>query len=146
MEYCSGTDFSSTRDLQASTCGERAARALHAERDSCDIPSVKGKRKADVLKGWLNSCQSGIVLMGFFLEVGEGLHGLRWSHPALSTHDLSDRLNKTHPRTFMLAGLAQEGRIRSVGSPSRMASPFPDPGERTGPGKVRERERTRRGR
>lgn len=72
-EYCSGTDFSSTQDLQVSICEEGTTRALHAERGSCDIPSVKGKRKADVLKGWLNSCQSGMVLMLlFFQKMGKG--------------------------------------------------------------------------
>lgn len=52
--------------------GERAARDLHTKKGSCDIPPVKGKGKAEVLKGWLNSCQSGMALM-FFPEEGEGL-------------------------------------------------------------------------
>lgn len=39
--------------------------------------------------------------------------------------------------------LAEEGWARSVGSPSRKASPFPDAGKRARPGKTRERERER---
>ena len=58
-EYCSGTDFSSTQDLQVSICEEGTTRALHAERGSCDIPSVKGKRKADVIKARKNTSQYG---------------------------------------------------------------------------------------
>lgn len=39
------------------------------------------------------------------------------------------------------SGLAEEDWARSIESPSRKASPFPDPGRRARPGKTRERER-----
>lgn len=63
----------------------------------------KGKGTTEVFKGWLNSCHSGMVLTFFSQKMEEGLHGLRWSLPALSCHDLSDRPNKTHPWPFTLA-------------------------------------------